>query len=359
MQKQDKGTLDARTQSYADLTKPKPNVTRLQATQDEVASSLNTFSQRNSPFTSNVPIPPEMAGAYDTLKRDAYLRTGNMDAAKKFAADTLQRTWGQTSINGATAWMPSPPENFYSAPSSYNLTRDDNTQWMKQQLVDEFTQGGTALVDESAGPVADRLSLVPSNKVGPSGQPLYTVLFRDSLGNLGPAVDAQGRPMLWAPDWTTSAKKAELDAANDKALSDAKAKRQSYLERKETGLPATILGQMSEGQVRDYLRSKGEAPSAPAITPDYRAQGAPHPEYRGGTGRPDDIASELQSAGPEPAMGEPDEATVSPQSSMSPPSFIQAAMRGATDKELQTLLKQARSQTILAAAKAELARRGE
>jgi hypothetical protein len=301
MQKVDKGTTEARKQSYQDLTKPPANTTRLQAAQSEVQGVANTWAQRYSPFTSNVPVPVDMAGAYDSLKQDAYIRTGSMDVAKKSASDAIKRVWGQTSINGPTAWMKTPPENFYSAPVEYGLTPEQNTEWMKDQLVTEFT-GGSALFDEKAGPVKDRLTLAPTTQVGPDGRPLYSVMFRDSLGNLGPAVDAQGRAMLWAPDWQGSARKQEMDAAAAKKLSDARTTRENKLMAEKEGLPLSILGQMSESQIKDYQAHLAKTqPTDPMVTPDYRAQGSPHPEYRGGTGRPGDIAPELQTAMPAPA----------------------------------------------------------
>jgi hypothetical protein len=169
------------------------------------------------PFKTNPAIPPAMMAQYEGEKRDAFLRTGNMEQAQKSALSALQRVWGQSSINGSPGWMMSPPENFYSAPAQYALTPEQNTEWMRQQLVSEFTADG-ALIDETAGPVADRLTLIPSNQVGPDGKPVYNVMFRDSMGAIGPAVDAQGRAMLWAPDWEKSSRKQELDGARQKEI---------------------------------------------------------------------------------------------------------------------------------------------
>lgn len=336
MQKVDKTTADFRTQAYDEATKPPQGRTRLQQTQGEIQSAANTWKQNWVPGVSNPAIPPEMAGAYETLKKDAYLRTGNMDVAKKTASDAIARVWGQTSFNGPTTWMKTPPENFYSAPAEYGLTPEQNTEWMKDQLVDEFTLGGTAMVDITAGPVKDRLSLVPTTQVGPDGRPLYSVLFRDSLGNLGPAVDAQGRAMLWAPDWSSSAKKKELDDKSAKELGQLKVQRQ-------TGLPASILGQMSESQIQDYLRYQANPPepAEPAVTPDYRgAQEAgpgterAAPKETGSAAAPEAPAAELQSAMPEPVANSAPKAEL--QSAMPEPA------KSAPAAELQSAMPEPR-----------------
>lgn len=334
-EKVDPTTSTARAQSYDDLTKPPIGKTRLQTTQAEIQSAANTTWQRAVPFTVNPAVPPEMAGEYDLLKKEAYQRLGDMGQAQKSALDSIGRTWGQSAINGSVSWMKTPPESFYSAPSKYGLTPEENTAWMKDELVRDFTKGG--MIDETAGPAKDRLSVVPSNRVNAQGQPLYQVMFKDSMGNLGPAImtDKNGStvPMLWAPDWQASPKKQELDAAQTKQLGQLETQRQ-------TGVSPLMLGMMSPDQIKTLETSQqthkmlvlqSAGPAAPTTAPAPAS----------------DSMLATQSAGPEAPATQ----------AASNPSFLQRIIRGATDTELGVLIKQARGD-VLDAAKAEKQRRG-
>lgn len=358
---------DSRTKAYDDLTKPPTGQTRLQATQGEIQGAANSTWQRFVPFKTNPAVPPEMAGDYDLLKRDAYLRTGDMGQAQKSALDSIGRTWGQSAINGTVTWMKTPPENFYSAPAKYALTPEQNTDWMKDQLVQDFTKGGV-MVDASAGAVKDRLSVVPSNRVNAQGQPLYQVMFKDSMGNIGPAVstDKNGQtvPTLWAPDWETSTKKQEIDAQQAQHLGQLQTERQRQSSQAETerqtGIKPLMLGMMSPAQIKG-LETRAQtnnmlvAQSAgPAAAQPTTAQ-APA----------SDSMLTAQSAGPGAPIAQPDqlqadEATAEPKtkqaSNSDNPSFLQRIIKGATDAELGILIKQAKGD-VLDTAKAEQAKR--
>lgn len=350
LQKMDKATVEGRKDEYDALTKPSGSVTRFQATQGELQGAINSLWQQYVPFKTNPAVPAEMVAQYDQLKREAYQRTGDMGQAQKSATDALKRVWGQSAINGTPTWMKSPPENFYSAPANYGLRPDQNSEWMKRQLVDEFT--ANAAIDLTAGPAKDRLAIVPSNRVDERGRPLYSVMFRDSLGNVGPAVDARGVPLLWAPDWDKSATKKELDAAKAKEIellkkgvdpslpySDQAKEILSGKQSKAEVPPGPwTLSQMTEAELKELKKSVDQMTG---IKPTLQSA-MPEPE------QPDQLAADEMSA--EPGIA-PEMAAI--------PAFLAASMHSATTDELQILVKQARSESVRAAVAAELARRSK
>lgn len=217
----DSATRDARKEGFNQAFKPSPNQTQLQAGKSDLAGQINSNSERWLgwlPLVGDNPdVPDVMASEYMKLTEDAYIRTGDMATARKTATDNLQSVWGVSSINGKRAWMKFAPENYYGAPAGYGLSATENSAWMKDQLVGDFTDN--ALIDISAGKAADRLSIVP-DPLGrkKEGKPVFQVMFQDSSGKWTPVLDQKGNVMAWRPDWDRSAKKSELDLARTQRM---------------------------------------------------------------------------------------------------------------------------------------------
>jgi hypothetical protein len=332
-EKVDATTKQARGDSYLEATKPPNGVPRFDAVAAELKGQVNTWAQRYLPGVTNPDVPVEMVAQYDNLKKQAFIRTNDMETSQKFAADTIKRTWGVSSINGAPKWMSNPPENFYAAPPAYGLSQADNSAWMKDELVKDFT--ANSIIDTTAGDARDRLSIVPdiSGRRDAQGRPVYTVMFQQSTGQLLPAVDAQGNPLAWQPDWDSSETKARLDAGQAANLAHAKAVDQS-------GAGASIPKGNKYG---------GMAPAV--VVPPVKA--VPAPAAPSPAVQPDALTPGDMVAPPSPA------AAPGNQSSLTgPQALVRDSIKTASIKELRTLVSEAKADDIKSLAAAELKRRG-
>lgn len=198
-----------------------------------------TFARWLVPGVTNLDPPEEMVGDFDRLAEAEFIRHGNMDAARKTALDGIRRIWGVSRIGGlgpdgseGHRFMRYPPELFYGRPG---LDADENAKWMREQLVNDLQRDG-GLFDASAGGLGDRFILTPSpgRREPATGGPLYTVMLRGRDGIINSVRGPGGQPLLWRPDWETSA----AAARQKEAVDAAKAKHAA-----RAGVPALLDGE--------------------------------------------------------------------------------------------------------------------
>jgi hypothetical protein len=93
---------------------------------------------------------PVLRNDFADVFENAFIRTGNVDTAKKIAFDSLKKKWGESGVNNDEELMPHPPESYYSLPGA-----DNNSAWMKEQLYN-FLSNNTRLTHEQIKELGDQ-----------------------------------------------------------------------------------------------------------------------------------------------------------------------------------------------------------
>lgn len=254
----DQATITARDAAFAQTYKPAPGRTQFQAMQSDLQGIVNDRAESWFGWVPGVDaapqVPDEMVAQYELLLKDSYRRTGDMATAKKSAGDSLRNAWSVSRVNGGEQWMKSAPELYYAAPAQAGLSATENAEWMRNQLFAEVTEN--ALIDPENPMTPDRISLVPDalGRRGPDGRPLYVVMIQGPQG-LSPVLDGSGRPMPWAPDWDSSAKKSEMVLEQAQQLFDARLIREGKQVSKSSSAPG---GAVTSQRIAPMLERAGE-----------------------------------------------------------------------------------------------------
>lgn len=268
----DSATRDARDAAFTQAFKAGPGQTQAQAAASTLGGMVNSAAEKwvgwVPGFADNPTVPDGMAAEFLSLTKDAYRRTGDIEVAKKTAADSLRNVWGVSGVNGGRKWMKYAPETYYAAPAGWNLSTAENTDWIKAQLVEDISRN--SLWDVSAGDLADRVSLVPDslNRRDPQGRPVYQVIVTDQRGMMAPMIDAKGKPLVWQPDWNASTKLKELQLARTQEYFDARLNRAGTPPTKAVGALGTAaevrtgpkLERSKEGEIGYYTGKEKEGP---------------------------------------------------------------------------------------------------
>tara|TARA_R110002074_G_C12558458_1_gene667614 strand:- start:10839 stop:13448 length:2610 start_codon:yes stop_codon:yes gene_type:complete len=101
-------------------------------------------------FSAEPTVGAAAAAEYNTLLKDEYRKTGNMEAAQKTALDMVKKSWGVSRVGGEATLMKYAPEKYYSVPG---LSPKENAAWMKDQLSADIQTGGMPAPE--SGMVAD------------------------------------------------------------------------------------------------------------------------------------------------------------------------------------------------------------
>lgn len=212
---------EARKTRYTHEKAPEKNLKRL----DKDLSGFRLFSQ-------SLPdkVPDALRGEFETLVREEFVRSGNLEAAQSTALDDMKRVWGVTRTGGRPAWMKYAPETVYGVPG-------DDGSWIRRQLISEATQG--SMFDGKPDLVLAADSLTAREQ-----RPSYVVLNRRN-GVLEPVWGRDGKPMRFRPDYPGS-----VDAkARQEALDKEQKAGQKILDGVRTGrikqLPAALDDQAS------------------------------------------------------------------------------------------------------------------
>lgn len=203
---------DARGTAFDDLVKVTPDAKWIEG-------------KVNSVWTADPMVDPVMAGEFHALAKQEYQKTGNIEASRQTALDTVNRVWGRTEVGGDRRYMKFAPEKFYGVPE---MSPGENATWMNEQLLSEVTKNA---FQEPGNPITlDRLLVVPDpTRVGPGGAPRYRVAIKGTDGIYYGMAKPNGEPALWNPDWALSAEHGRQDAARQAKIDAAHAARDRLL----------------------------------------------------------------------------------------------------------------------------------
>lgn len=164
-------------------------------------------------------IPPSMAEEIDQAAQLLYITHGNIDAAREAAYLKALRTWGETDINGEKQMMRFAPEKFYGVPG---MSREENTQWIKEQLMDTINKDSFGGVKYDK----DKVFMIPHETArAAGGLPAYRVITIDSEGVPREARDNNQNVVLYVPDFQSSKKYKQMQDEMEKQTKAAKEKR--------------------------------------------------------------------------------------------------------------------------------------
>jgi hypothetical protein len=217
-----KAERDVRTADY-DLQRGKEPKDR--ATSDEKWIA----AQQNSLWINDPVIDPLMRTEFSEIAKAEYTRTGNLEASRRMALDTVNRVWGRSEVGGEQRYVKQAPEKFYSVP---NLTPAENSTWMNEQLLGDVSKG--ALQDPTNPITADRLRLIPDSTRTNDGNPVYRVWLVQPNKGWEQVVDTKGEPIRWFPNYSISADRQRRDAVAAAELERAKRLRQEQGEREQS-----------------------------------------------------------------------------------------------------------------------------
>lgn len=176
--------------------------------QREAADKKWLEGKLNSVWTNDPTLDPIMQSEWDAIVRSEYERTGNLDASRQFALDTVNKNWGRTEVGGDFRYMKYAPEKFYGVPT---LSPAENAKWMNEQMARDISSG--AFTDPQNPLTPDRITLsVDPTRIAPDGRPVYQVLVKGANGVLYAVTGKDGRPLPWRPDWETSDAKKRQEA---------------------------------------------------------------------------------------------------------------------------------------------------
>jgi hypothetical protein len=180
-------------------------------------------------------IAPQLRAAYDTLVRENYLYTEDIDTARSTAYDTLKTIARPSTFNGYSELAVTPPE----WPPGATVPLDKTT--LRAQF-DQFMQpygGGAERTVRYTGGVTAK------------GAPVYGVYDKNGL----PVLDDSGEYVLWTPDYghyaTTVQQQALLRVQESRAeMSAAEAEDARILKLLEEGKSPTVTGMGSFAAAR-------------------------------------------------------------------------------------------------------------
>lgn len=156
-------------------------------------------------WVSNAAVPAEAAAHFNELRRDEYVRTGDLAAATRFAANSMKNVYGVSELTGGRAISKYAPEQLYGSPK---LSVRENAEWIREQA--------KADAAKVLGEIPDGVvTLTPGRRVGPDGRrPAYIISITKPDGTIV-TPERNGRPLLFVPDFkaTTAQKRLDDEAA--------------------------------------------------------------------------------------------------------------------------------------------------
>lgn len=180
----------------------------------------------NSVWTSDPTLDPVMQAEWETVTRQEYLRTGNLDASRQYALDTINRAWGRTEVGGDRRYMKYAPEKFYGVPT---LSPSENAAWMNEQLAADVARG--AFVDPANPITPDRVTLtVDPTRRARDGRPIYQVMVKGQDGVFYAVTGKNGRPLPWTPNWERSAARERQQQEYDNKITALRNRRLGALQ---------------------------------------------------------------------------------------------------------------------------------
>lgn len=174
---------------------------------------------------TQIPEVPEirdpLIAQYNSILEEEYLRSGDLDVAKKTAQGRISGIYGVTEVGGTPTIMPYPPEKFYSVPGL------DSQEWISDQLFDVAKRFQEGVSREDV--ILSTDSRTAKETSGDTPRPTYPILIRDENGALAPLLNDEGRMVRFAPN-TESIVRRENERKETERIKDEKY-RQELVER--------------------------------------------------------------------------------------------------------------------------------
>ena len=186
------------------------------------------FSWQSDPVINEV-----MAGEFSRLREREYVLSGDDETAQKAAFTMMRKNWGVTNINGDRRFMKYAPESIYGQP---NLSEEENTEWIKNQLVSEITKNSIY----TEGFTSNLILAVNPRVKTKDGLPVYAVLHKDP--KTGMIIDVKGFN-AWTPDYSLTPEFKKLNEENAQKIDNAKRDAKKLREQQR------ISQQMRSGEI--------------------------------------------------------------------------------------------------------------
>lgn len=168
----DKNTADARKLEYKDLIQSKKSESFLK---DEL----------NSIWSIDPKFEPLMVDDFADAAQQEFIKTGDLETARKTALGTILKNWGRTKAGG-NRWMKHPPEKYYSL---QNMNADQNSEWIAEQFKQDVQSFGIDHDKATLGVAGIKDDL-----------PIYVASYKDDNGVLNVITGKDGKPLIWKPD---------------------------------------------------------------------------------------------------------------------------------------------------------------
>lgn len=190
------GVKKARLDAYSDLVRRDPNVNRL-------SKRMNKGRGLFGP--SQLPVPEAAAAEYETLVREFFVISGDLEQARKLAGQQIEQNWGETRVNGEPEFTKYPLEKM-----------GVDTEVVRQDIRETLKELGSD-VDP------DTVRLVPIEATDRTHGLQWGLEVRDADGNYDVIIGKNGREQAYTLPFAEEfdalkAKKKEEDLAKYRAL---------------------------------------------------------------------------------------------------------------------------------------------
>jgi hypothetical protein len=219
---------DNRTRAFRELEKETSSTDAIQRFVDEGWFEASTFSTQSDPVINEV-----MAGEFSRLREREYVLSGNDETAQKAAFTMMRKNWGATNINGDRRFMKYAPESIYGSP---NLSEEENTEWIKNQLFSEVTKNSIY----TEGFTSNLMLAVNPRVKTKNGLPVYSILHKDP--KTGMITNVEGFDS-WVPNYSLTPEFKKLNEKNAREIDDAKSNAKRLREQQ------IISQQMRSGEI--------------------------------------------------------------------------------------------------------------
>jgi hypothetical protein len=219
---------DNRTRAFRELEKETSSTDAIQRFVDEGWFEASTFSTQSDPVINEV-----MAGEFSRLREREYVLSGNDETAQKAAFTMMRKNWGATNINGDRRFMKYAPESIYGSP---NLSEEENTEWIKNQLFSEVTKNSIY----TEGFTSNLMLAVNPRVKTKNGLPVYSILHKDP--KTGMITNVEGFD-AWVPNYSLTPEFKKLNEKNAREIDDAKSNAKRLREQQ------IISQQMRSGEI--------------------------------------------------------------------------------------------------------------
>lgn len=160
---------------------------------DGAARSDQTFWERGKQGLDDADLALPVKAAFQRDYANAYRLTGNDQAARLEAADSIKKRWWVTDTDGSRRWMQYAPELVYGS-------RDrSSSEWLGQQLVDQTAAVAGFAADKLRGTLTIISDPLTARAASAGIPPTYAVWRRADSGVMEPVLASDGSAFRFQP----------------------------------------------------------------------------------------------------------------------------------------------------------------